>query len=165
MVEEETEKTDVAEEDANDTSGREKFHVHWAVDALPAMDHLSLFIDIQLLRGPSRLSIQHRSHGGLLGGTFDDVHAMYSPLSSTIWSLSAITPCVVLKVPEIIALCFPSRFLYRIYHEATLPTTGSLGVWKQATTRESMAISWIGQPTLWTKMTHSKDSSNDSWLL
>jgi hypothetical protein len=77
VVEEETEKTDVAEEDANDTSGREKFHVHWAVDALPAMDHLSLFIDIQLLRGPSRLSIQHRSHGGLLGGTFDDVHAMF----------------------------------------------------------------------------------------
>ncbi len=34
----------VAEEDANDTiaSGREKFHVHWAVDALP-MVHLSLF--------------------------------------------------------------------------------------------------------------------------
>ena len=69
MVEEEIEKTDVAEEDANDTSGREKFHVHWAVDALP----------IHLLRGPSRsrLSIQHRSHGGLLGGTFDDVHAMF----------------------------------------------------------------------------------------
>ena len=61
MVEEETEKTGVAEEDANDTSGREKFHVHWAVDALP----------LHLLRGPSRLSIQHRSHGGLLGGTFD----------------------------------------------------------------------------------------------
>jgi hypothetical protein len=48
VVEEETEKTDVAEEDANDTSGREKFHVHWAVDALP----------IHLLCGPSRLSIQ-----------------------------------------------------------------------------------------------------------
>jgi hypothetical protein len=42
-------------------------HVHWAVDALP----------IHLLRGPSRLSIQHRSHGGLLGGTFDDVHTMF----------------------------------------------------------------------------------------
>jgi hypothetical protein len=68
VVEEETEKTDVAE-DANKTSGREKVHVHWAVDVLP--------LPLHLLRGPSRLSIQHQSHGGLLGGTFDDVHAMF----------------------------------------------------------------------------------------
>ena len=67
MVEEETEKTDVAEEDANETSRHKKVHIHWAVDVLP----------LHLLCGPSCLSIQHRSHGGLLGGTFDDVHTMF----------------------------------------------------------------------------------------
>ena len=66
----------VAEEDANDTiaSGREKFHVHWAVDAIV---HQRSSFTIHLLREPSRLSIQHRLHGGLLCGTFDDVHAMF----------------------------------------------------------------------------------------
>jgi hypothetical protein len=45
----------------------EKFDVHWAVDALPAMVHLSLFIFFAGLL----------VHGGLLSGTFDDVHAMF----------------------------------------------------------------------------------------
>ena len=127
---------------------------------------------IQLLRGPSRLSIQHRSHGGLWCDTFDDVHAMYSPLSSTIWSLSAITPCVVLKVPEIIAQFFSSRFFYRIYHMRrrchNWVSGGLEAAAKQTTVVQSnnqrllMATSWIGQPTLWMKMTHSKDSPKRS---
>jgi len=57
----------------------------------------------------------------------------YSLLSSTIWSLPAIIPYFVPKVPEIIARFFSPRFLYCIYHEATLP---QLGLWGSGSKRQ-----------------------------
>ena len=82
---------------------------------------------------------------------------------STIWSLSAITPCVVLKVPEIIALCFPSRFLYCIYHEATLP---QLGLWGSGSKRQP-ENRWLhlGLDSRQRSGRRSRTRKNDLWLL
>jgi len=109
--------------------GVEKFHVHWAVDAFPAMVHLSLFIFFAGLL-VYLFNIYHTVFKmvacwvafltmmyGLI--TFMPIFRpdspYYSPLTAIIWSLPAIIPYSVLKVPEIIARHFSSRFEVSIY--------------------------------------------------
>ena len=103
--------------------GVEKFHVHWAVDALPAMVHLSLFIFFAGLL-VYLFNIDHTVFKvvvcwvALLTTIYGFITFMpffwhdspyYSPLSSTAWFLLGIIPHAVLKVPQIIARPFSSR--------------------------------------------------------
>jgi len=92
----------------------EKFHVHWAVDALPAMAHLSPFIFFSGLL-VYLFNIHHTLFKMVacwvvfLTTMYELITFMpifrpdspyYSPLSTIIWSLPAIIPYSVLKVPE-----------------------------------------------------------------
>jgi hypothetical protein len=103
--------------------GVEKFHVSWAVDALPAMVHLSVFIFLAGLL-VYLFNIHHMVFKvvvcwvALLTTVYGFITFMpwfwhdspyYSPLSKTVFSLTAIILYAVLKVPEIIARRFYSR--------------------------------------------------------
>ncbi len=103
--------------------GVEKFHVPWAVNALPAMVHLSLFIFFAGLL-VYLFNIHHTVFKvvvcwvALLTTVYAFITFMpffwhdspyYSPLSTTIWFLSGILPYAVLKVPHIIARLFSFR--------------------------------------------------------
>jgi hypothetical protein len=100
--------------------GVEKFHVSWVVEALPALVHLSLFIFFAGLL-VYLFNIHHTVFKvvacwvALLTTGYGFITFMpvfwhdspyYSPLSTTVWPLTAIIPYAVLKVPQIIARCF-----------------------------------------------------------
>src|SRR6266851_5296977 len=106
--------------------GVEDFHVDWAVDALPAMVHLSLFIFFAGLL-VYLFNIHHTVFKvvvcwvALLTTAYGFITFMpifwhdspyYSPLSTTVWFLLGIIPYAILKGPEIIARRFSSRFRY-----------------------------------------------------
>jgi len=110
-------------------SGVEKFHVPWAVDALPAMVHLSLFIFFAGLL-VYLFNINHTVFKvvicwvTLLTTVYGLITFMpivrpdspyYSPLSSTAWFLLGIIPYAVLKVPQVIVRPFSRQFFFSIY--------------------------------------------------
>jgi hypothetical protein len=109
-------------------SGVEKFHVPWAVDALPAMVHLSLFIFFAGLL-VYLFNINHTvlkvviCWVALLSMVYGLVTFMpivrpdspyYSPLSSTTWFLLGVIPHAVLKVPQVIARPFSCQISFSI---------------------------------------------------
>jgi hypothetical protein len=109
--------------------GVEIFHVDWAVNALPAMVHLSLFIFFAGLL-IYLFNIHHTVFKvvvcwvALLTTVYGFITFMpvfwhdspyYSPLSETIWSLPAIIPFSILKVLKIIVRPFSSRVAFRIF--------------------------------------------------
>jgi hypothetical protein len=102
--------------------GVEKFYVHWVVNALPAMLHLSLFIFSAGLL-VYLFNIHHTVFKvvacwvALLTTVYGFITFMpvfwhdipyYSPLSTTILPLSGIILYAVLKVPQIIVQRFSS---------------------------------------------------------
>jgi hypothetical protein len=103
--------------------GVKRFRVHWVVDALPAMVHLSLFIFFAGLL-VYLFNIHHTVFKvvvcwvALLTTVYGFITFMpvfwqdspyYSPLSTPVCSLTAIILYAVLKVPKIIAQPFSSR--------------------------------------------------------
>jgi hypothetical protein len=103
--------------------GVEKFHISWVVEALPALVHLSLFIFFWGLL-IYLFNIHHTVFKvvvcwvALLTTVYGFITFMpfiwydspyYSPLSTTVWSLSCIILYAVLKVPQIIARRFSSQ--------------------------------------------------------
>jgi hypothetical protein len=109
-------------------SGVEKFHIPWAVDALPAMVHLSLFIFFAGLL-VYLFNINHTVFKvvicwvALLTTVYGLITFMpivqpdspyYSPLSSTAWFLLGVIPHAVLKVPQVIARPFSRQISFSI---------------------------------------------------
>ena len=109
--------------------GIEKYHVAWAVEALPTLVHLSLFIFFAGLL-VYLFNIDHTVFKvvvcwvALLTTVYGFITFMpffwhdspyHSPLSAPVWSLPGIISNLVLKVAEIIARHFSSRFEVSIY--------------------------------------------------
>jgi hypothetical protein len=160
--------------------GVEKFHVRWALDALPAMVHLSLSIFFAGLL-VYLFNIHHTVFKvvvcwvALLTTVYGFITFMpvfwhdspyYSPLSTTVWSLLGIIPYAVLNVPEIIARRFSFRVFDSIYWlRRRCRSWGFGGLERAAEEARSKRLSEIDGHILdWTANALDKDDALEEFI-
>jgi len=159
--------------------GVEKFHVQWAVVALPTMVHLSLFIFFAGLL-VYLFNIHHTVFKVVVCwvALFTTIYGFItfmpifwhnspfcSPLSSTAWFLLGIIPQAVLKVLEIIARPFSIRVFFSIYWLRVRCRRWGFGGLKRAVKQASLNLSEIDGHILdWTANALDEDDALEKFI-